>query len=117
MENLTNFKMTKDKVVQSPKDEILEGVIIEVNKTTWANIIPADKLHKFTEVDKHIIQIKYETMFKNNSLKGEETYTYYENPMSNSKLGKYLMKYESLEVGKKIKVLFNKDGYSSIMIE
>lgn len=109
--------MNKKSVVQVPKDTILDGVIIDVEKTTWAKIISPEKICKFDEPDQEIILIKFETKYNDSNLKGEDTFKFYENPMANSKLGKFLEKYTDLKVGQSIKVDYNKDGFPSIRIE
>jgi len=111
------FNMNKKAVIETPKEEILVGIIIDINKTTWANLISPDKLNKFDNPEEDILNIKFEVTYKDKQFKGEETYRYYEQPMSNSKLGKFLNKYEDLKAGKEIKVVYNKEGFPSIMID
>jgi len=117
MENIKNFTMKKEEIVKSPKDVILDAVVIESNKTTWANIIKPDKIGKFEDPNKVIVQIKYEYGFDDRVLKGEDTMAYYEKPMVNSNLGKYLFKYGDLQVGQKIKIVFGGDGFGSIKLD
>ena len=112
-----SFSMNKKDVVASPKDEILNGIIIDINKTTWAGIIPEDKIGKFDDPNKEIVQIKFECKYENNVLKGEDVLPYYGAPMSNSKLGKFLIKYDSLKVGKEIKVIYDGDGFGKIKVD
>lgn len=109
--------MNKSQVVRSPKDEILKAVVLEVNKTCWAEIISPEKLGRFDEPKKQLVQIKFETTFENNRLKGEDTFAYYPEPMSNSKLGKYLEKYDELKVGQVIKVIYDKDGFGKVKVD
>lgn len=109
--------MNKSQVVKSPKDEILKAVVLEVNKTCWAEIIAPEKLGEFDEPNKELVQIKFEASYDDNKLKGEDTFAYYERPMSNSKLGKYLEKYDELKVGQVIKVIYNKDGFGKVKVD
>lgn len=109
--------MNKSVVVRSPKDEILEAIIIDVNKTKWSEIISTEKINTFDEPDKALVQIKFEAAFEGKILKGDDKFTYYENPMSNSKLGKFLERYEDLDVGVKIKVIYDKDGFGKILLD
>tara|TARA_R100001591_G_scaffold39587_1_gene51207 strand:+ start:5398 stop:5739 length:342 start_codon:yes stop_codon:yes gene_type:complete len=111
MEKVT---ITKKDVVESPKDTILDAVVIAANKTCWAEIIAPDKLAKFDEPNKEIIQILFETAFNGTNLAGEDTMAYYEKPMSNSKMGTFLIKYDSFEPGTKIKVIYDDKGFASI---
>jgi len=110
------FSMTADKVVESPRDTVVEAVIVEVSKTTWRNIIDPDKLNKFDFPDEEIVEIKYETKYKENHIRGSKTYKYYENPMSNSKLGKFLTKYGKLEAGVQIKVFYDDKSIPKISL-
>lgn len=114
---MEKFEMNKNVVVQSPRDVILDGIIIDVNKTTWKEIIPSEKLDKFDNPDKELVQIKFETKFDERILKGEDVLPYFEKPMSNSNLGKFLDKYENLAVGKTIKIVFNDKGFGKIKLD
>lgn len=109
--------MNKSVVVKSPKDQILDAVIIEVNKTCWAEIIAPDKLAKFDEPNKPLVQIRFEATYEDKKLKGEDTFAYYQEPMSNSKLGMFLDKYEDLQTGQKIKVIYDKDGFGKVKVD
>jgi len=111
------FTMDKKCVVESPKDEILEGVIVDVIKTKWSEFIDPTKINKFDNPEEEIVKVKYETLYKNNHLKGEESFKYYPAPMANSNLGKFLMKYNNIAVGVKIKVIFDGKGVSSIKLD
>jgi hypothetical protein len=110
------FSMAANKVIESPKDEVLEAIIVSVEKTTWRNIISPEKLNKFDSPDEEIVEIKYQTKFKGNTLTNSETYKFYDFPMSNSKLGLFLTKYGDLEVEKKIKVYFDENGVPKITL-
>jgi kynurenine formamidase len=114
---IETLEMDKKQVVETPKDIILDGVVIHVTKTTWRNIIDEHKLIKFDEPDQEIVNIEFEVKFQDKVLKGNDTIKYYEIPMSNSKLGKYLIKYDKLKVGQTIKVEYSGDGFPSIKIK
>lgn len=114
MEKVT---LTKKDIVESPKDMILDAVIIEANRTKWEEIIPKEKINKFEEPKKEIIQVKFEVLFEEKILKGEDTMAYYDKPMSNSKVGMFLNKYESFVPGTKIKVLYDSKGFGSIKVD
>ncbi len=111
------LEMDKNQVIETPKDIILNGIVISVTKTTWRNIVDESKLSKFDNPDQEIVNIDFEVGFNEKILKGNDTITYYEQPMSNSKLGKYLIKYEKLKVGQTIKVEYSGDGFPSIKIK
>jgi len=109
--------MNKKVVVSSPRDVILSAIVTEVNKTCWEEIIPSEKLEKYDDPKKEIVQIKFETKFEETNLKGHDTLPYYEKPMSNSNLGKFLEKYEDLCPGKEIKVIYNDKGFGQIKLD
>jgi hypothetical protein len=114
---MEKLSINKSVVVESPRDVILDAVVVEANKTTWAEIISPDKLHKFDDPNKALVQIKFETSYNNEQLRGEDTFNFFEKPMSNSKMGLYLVKYDEIRVGQTIKVIYNKDGFPKIKVD
>ena len=117
MVTLEKFTMDKSSVIESPKDEILEAIIINFGKTTWKNIISPDKISKFENPDDEVVMIDYEYLFKGNHQRNNETFKFYEKPQSNSKLGKFLLKYGELKTGTQIKVIFSSEGIPSIKLD
>lgn len=114
---IKKLEITKKDVIESPKEIILDGVITGINKTKWENILTEEQLTRFENKDQDIIVISYEVSFNNSQVKGKDTFVYYEAPNSNSKLGKFLTRYEELKVGGKIRVFFNVKGHSNIVID
>lgn len=114
---MEKINLSKKDVVSSPKDSMQEAVIIEANKTTWAEIIDPEKISKFEEPNKEIVQIKYEVLYEGRHIKGEDTFNYFEKPMDNSKLGMYLNKYESFDAGTKIKIIYDSKGLGKIKVD
>lgn len=110
-------KQTKSDVVQSPKDEILNGVIVDIKKGLLSEFIDEKHHSKFDNLEQEILEIQFETKFNDNILKGFDKMPYYKDPMSNSKLGKFLTKYEKLEVGTQIKVDYDGDGFGTIKLK
>ena len=109
--------MNKKQVVQVPKDTILDGIVIDVKKSTWLQIISPDKIGKFENPNDEILVISYECKFNDKILKGEDTVRYYPEPMANSKLGQFLEKYENLKAGVSVKVEYSGDGFPSIKLK
>ena len=109
--------MNKKQVVQVPKDTVLSGVIINVEKTTWEKIISPDKISRFENPQDEIVHITYEVQYENRTLKGDETFNYYDAPMANSKLGMFLEKYDDLKAGIQIKIDYNAEGHPSIRLK
>ncbi len=114
---MENLKMDKSMVIRSPKDVILKGIVINVDKTKWSEIIAPEKLEKFSDPEKPLVRIKYEVEYQGNHLKGEDLIAFYEKPMSNSKLGLFLERYNVLDSGVEIKVIYDKDGFGKILLE
>lgn len=114
---MEKINLSKKDVISSPKDEILDAVIIEANKTTWAEIIDPEKISKFEEPNKEIVQIKYEVLYEGRHIKGEDTFNYFDKPMDNSKLGLYLNKYESFEPSTKIRIVYDSKGIGKIKVD
>lgn len=109
--------MNKKQVIEVPKDVLLDGIIVDVEKTTWSKIISQEKLNKFENPFAEIVRIKYEVNYDDRILRNDEVYSYYENPMANSKLGMFLNKYEDLKTGIKIKVDYSSEGKPSIRLK
>ena len=109
--------MNKNQIKDVPKDTIQDGIVIAIDKCNWKMIVPADKLHKFENPDEEVLVVKYETKYNDSNLKGEDTIRYYAEPFPNSNLGKFLTKYDNLEVGSKVKVTFDGNGFSSIKLD
>jgi hypothetical protein len=114
---METLNINKSVVVETPKEIILQATVIQANKTTWAEIISADKISKFTEPEKEIVQIIAEVNHNGEIFKIEDNFNYFEKPMSNSKMGQYLNKYNEIKVGQTIKVMFNKDGHAKICFD
>ena len=112
------MKISSKNVVESPKDQIMDGVITAISdKTTWNDHLTAmgneKAIAKFPNPGQEIINVSYEVT-KDPSLKGTDQVAYYDKPRDRSKLGKLLTKYGDLDVGTKIKIKFNGDGYSEM---
>jgi kynurenine formamidase len=114
---MEKINITKEDIVESPKEIVLDGRVIDVKKTTWKEIISPDKIGKFDNPDKEIVLIKFECLYNGVYFKGEQTFPYYEKPMSNSKMGMYLLKYGDFEPGKAIKVFYNSKSFPEIVLE
>lgn len=105
------MKYTKEDVIDLP--EIMDAVIMNVELKKAIEVFGDNA----SNPEQNVISIYYENAelgFKNN-----ETFNHY--PIGKvppkSKLGKFITKYDGLEVGIKIRLLQNKDGYFRIIIE
>jgi len=115
------MEIKKDSVVDSPKDTILDGVVTEISEvTTWREHLTAQgnekSIDKFPNPDQEIVHISYETAGED-AIRGVDTVAYYEKPRDRSKLGKLLKKYGDLKEGTPVKIQFDGEGYSSIVVK
>lgn len=110
MENLN--LPTKENLRQVPKDEIVDATVINLEVKTWRDFISADKLEKFDNPDEKLIFVKYDY----NGFIREEKFAYHETPTTTSRLGRYLVKYDKFEIGSQIKVQFDEEGKSNIVL-
>jgi len=109
--------MNKSQVVQSPRDEILKGVIIKIEKGLLSEFLDPAVHAKFDNLEQPTLRLSFEVKYNDKIIKGQDRLNYYEEPMSNSKLGKFLTKYDKLEVGQEIKVIYNDNGFGSIKVD
>lgn len=117
MVEVFNKKLTKDDIVASPCDEVLTGVITKIEKGLLGSFVD-EKVHsKFDNLDQETLMIYFETKFNDMIIKGSDRLAYYEKPMTNSKLGKFLLKYGSLEAGQQIKIVYNSEGFGRIKVD
>lgn len=117
MVSVYSENQTDKDVVASPKDEILNGVVVDIKKGILSEFVDPQYHGKFDNLTQETLYISYETKFNENTLTGFDKMPYYDKPMSNSKLGKYLTKYGELKVGQNIKVVYDKDGFGKIKID
>lgn len=111
-----NEDMTKDKIVASPQDQVLEGMIVVIEKGLLKEFLDPSVHSAFDNLDQPTLKVYFECKFNDRVIKGNDRIAYYEDPMSNSTLGKFLAKYDKIKVGVEIKVLYNKDGFGKIVV-
>lgn len=112
-----NKTMTKDSVIASPKDEILNGVVLKIEKGLLGEFLDDKVKDKFDNLEQPTLFFYIECKFNNKHIRTTDRLAFYEEPMSNSKLGKYLEKYGELKAGQEIKVIFNDKGFGSIKLD
>lgn len=108
--------MSKKQVVETPKEKILDGIITKCEKGTWRDIIEPDKLDKFDNPDAELVILELEVKHNDRIIKVSDKFRYYDPAPDSSKLGRFLLKYETLDVQTKVKVDFNSEGYASIRL-
>ena len=113
MTNLNVKLPTKADVKTLPKNQTLDAVIIDVEIKTWREIIADNtKLLKFENPDQQMIVVKYDVQ----GIILSETFPYNENPSDRSKLGRFLNRYEDIQVGNKILVDFDAESKANILL-
>ena len=117
MVEVFNKKLDKSVIVASPRDEILNGVIVQVEKGLLREFLDESVHSKFDNLDQDTLKFTIECEFDNKKFNVIDRIAFYDEPMSNSKLAKFLNKYDTLEVGKQIKVIFDKDGFGKIKVD
>jgi len=106
---------TMDDLKEIPKDCIQEGIVIDVDIKTWRELLNPEALEKFKEENRDQTQvvITYEV----SEIKRDDKLGYYEKPATNSKLGRYMIKYNKFpQAGDKIKIQFDGEGYTNILL-
>jgi len=121
MEN-TLLDLPKAKDLKAiPKDTILEGVIIDLEIKTWLELTKNEEKKKnLKNPDGKVLCIKYEVV----GLLRNETIPISDNPTTNSRYGRFILKYNIDDdknfmptVGMKIKVMFDSEGKSEIILK
>ena len=112
MTNELNIPKEKDlKVI--PKDKTLDGVVLELEVKTWDELTKDDTKRKnLKNPDGKVLRVLYEVAgFKRN-----ESYPFTDNPTTTSRYGRYIVKYGDFTIGQVIKVQFDGEGDSSVII-
>lgn len=117
--DLTNLPTRKDlKVI--PKDETKDAVIVDLEISTWGEITKdEEKKKKLKNPDDKVLLIKYDV----DGLIRRDMLPIRDNPTTSSKYGRFIVKYDTENnpefkpiVGMKVKVLFDADGNSDILL-
>ena len=105
---------TKKDLRKVPMDCKEDGVIVNVETKTWREILKPESLEKFKEENRDDLQIIL-TYDVKGFLRTEKFY-YTEKTPSTTRLGRYLSKYDEIKVGSKVRVDFDDEGRSSIIL-
>jgi len=109
---MENKLPTKNDVREVPKNDVIEAIVIDIQVKTWKELISKDKIDKFDNPEEEQIIVKYDA-------KGfirEEKFKNEANPTTTSKTGRYLVRYEEFKIGQKVKVDFDNEGKSTILL-
>lgn len=117
MSKLFTEKIDKSVIIESPKDEVLTGVIIQIERGLLSEFVAPEVHSKFDNLDQETLNFTIECTFNGKKFKVNDRIAYYTEPMSNSKLAKFLEKYDTLEVSKQIKVIFDGNGFGKIKLD
>ena len=106
---------TKNDLRELPNNKAIESIVLSVEIKTWRELITDPKiLDKFKEGDRDSPQVivKYES----EGWLREEKFFYQENPTTTSRLGRYIVRYDTPVVGQKIQVDWDADSKPSILL-
>ncbi len=120
MTEVYNAEVTKEDIVASPKDEILNGIIISINKGLLSEFVDSQYHKDFDEesLKKQQLSINFEVTFENRTISGNDRMNFYKEPLSNTSMAKFFTKYDGgLKVGTKIKVQYNSKGFGKISLD
>jgi hypothetical protein len=107
---------TKKDVKELPRDTEVEVLIYNYDIKPWNEIIKIqEKLDKFDNPDQLQMILYYEN--KELNIKASENFPFFENPTSNTKLGKFLLKYSEIKLPMTVKIKYDKGGKGKIVID
>ncbi len=108
-----NIPKQKDlKVI--PKDTIVDAVVIDLEETTWKDLTKdATKAKNLKNPDGCVLIVRYDAQgfIRNDTFPFELGQT-----TSTSRFGRYCEKYGDFTIGQKIKVQFDEEGKSEIVL-
>lgn len=120
MSEVYNAQITKKDIVASPEDVTLDGIIISITKGLTSEFVDSQYHKDFDEdsLKKEQLSIDFEVTFQNRKITGNDRMNFYEEPLSNTSMAKFMVKYdEGLKVGTKIKVQYNSKGFGKIILK
>jgi len=112
MTNKLNIpKQTDLKVI--PKDATVDAVVVDLEVRTWIEITKDEEKKKnLRDPEGKVLCLKYDAAgFLRN-----EIFPFSENPTNTSRYGRYITKYGDFELKQTIKVLFDDEGKSNIIL-
>lgn len=109
---MANNLPTKNDVREVPRNDVVDATVIDIQVKTWRDIISKDKIDKFDNPEEEQIIVKYDAQ----GFVREEKFRNDTNPTTTSKTGRYLVRYDEFKVGQTIKVDFDNEGKSSILL-
>jgi hypothetical protein len=115
MEEKKLDEYSREDVVERPKNETREGVVVDVEMTT-AKAIFGDNLLPKQYPDRRMINVTYE--IAELGLRGSKALTFFPpgSVPSNSGLGRFLKRYGSLKPGTLVKVDFDGEGKYNLLV-
>jgi len=112
---------TKDDLRKVPSNETIESAVVNVEVTSWLEILGAEKLLEeqqkgnFEQAEKQVVVVVKTD--SNGFLRDEKFYFFNDiAPTNRSKYGKYVERYGVPVVGQKVFVDFDNEGKSTILL-
>ena len=108
---MSEIKYTKEDVKETP--DVCEAVIISIDESTAGAVFGDASKNK----ERKVLIANYEN--KEWQIKNNEVFSYFEKGFvpDRSKLGKFINKFGSFEVGTLFKILKTKDGFYKVHLE
>lgn len=96
-----------------PKDETLSAIVLELEVKTWTDITKDElKKSKLKDPQGKVLIMSYEAAgFKRGAI-----FPFTDNPTTSSRYGRYIVKYGDFKVGQEIKVQFDAEGDSEVIL-
>ncbi len=112
MTEIKNIPKKEDLMV-IPKDETLEATIVDLEVKTWLDITQDQtKRTNLRDPEGTVLVVKYDAA----GLIRQDIFPFSKNPTTTSRYGRFIEKYGDFKISQTIKVQFNEDGNSDIII-
>lgn len=103
----------KSDLREVPKNRTIESVVTKVEVKTWRELIEDPKvLEKFSDPDAKQIIVTYES----EGFSRDEKFNFMEKPTTTSRLGRYIVRYDTPKVGQTISVDWDSESKPTILI-
>ena len=117
---MENVSFKEAKIVKSPKDTVLDGVITKMSIVTWNELlenVSQEKRDKFKDLNAKRYLFEFEVLYEGRHIKGNTHVAHY--PLDaipeGSNIELIINKYgEDITAGTKVKVDFNDKGIASL---
>lgn len=117
MVEIFNKTVTKKDIVKSPCDEKVDGVIVSIEKGLLKEFVDEKYHDEFDNLEQEHLLLHYEVNYNDRIVKGTDKLAYYDEPMSNTKMARFVKKYDELKAGVKVKISYNSKGFGTVSLD